>query len=279
MIFKKSISVSPIKTGFGPVLFAGRLGKGISIIADLEFDAIELSIRDPEEKAVRDALKISSDYGLKISAIATGQSYYNDHISLSDLSEGRRKSCVRRMISHIDLASSLGSFVIIGGVRGAGKNSDKSDLPQYINNLKDSIIEMVSYAEKKKVVLLLEPINRYETILVNDAIQALNLLDEVRSENFKILLDTYHMNIEEKSIEESLKMTKDSIKYVHFADSNRLAPGWGYINFKSIVSTLNEIGYEGFIGFEILPKPGDHEAAVQTKDFFDSFLSEGEDRQ
>ena len=275
MSLRKSISVSPLKTGFGPVLFAGKLGEGIPIIADLKFDAIELSVRDPEEKAVKDALKISSDYGLKVSAIATGQSYYNDHMSLSDLSEGRRKVCINRMIANIDLASSLNSFIIIGGIRGAGKNSDKSDLSQYMENFKESIGELIPYAEKNNVILLLETINRYETILVNNAAQALNLLDEVKSENLKILLDTYHMNIEERLIEESLRMTKDCVKYVHFADSNRLAPGWGYINFKSILSTLNEIGYEGFIGFEILPKPGDYEAAVQVKEFFNAFLNEG----
>lgn len=274
MNLRKSISVSPLKTVFGPVLFAGKLGEGIPMIADLEFDAVELSVRDPEEKVVRDALKISSAYKLKVSAIATGQSYYNDHISLSDLSKWKRKSCINRMIAIIDLASSLDSFIIIGGVRGAGKNSEKSDLPQYIENFKESIGEIIPYAEKKKVVLLLEPINRYETILVNDAAQALNLINEINSENLKILLDTYHMNIEERSIEESLKMTKDYAKYVHFADSNRLAPGWGHINFKNILSALNEIDYEGFLGFEILPKPGDYEAAVQVRVFFNSFLNE-----
>ena len=267
MSLRKSISVSPLKTGFGPVLFAGKLGEGIPIIADLEFDAIELSVRDPEEEVVKDALRISSDYGLEVSAIATGQSYYNDHISLSDLSERRRKSCINRMIANIDLASSLSSFIIIGGIRGAGKNSDKSDLPQYMENFKESIGELITYAEKKRVVLLLEPINRYETILVNDAAQALNILDEINSEYFKILLDTYHMNFEEKSIEESLKMAKDYVKYIHFADNNRLAPGWGHLNFKSILSTLNEIDYEGFIGFEILPKPGDYETLMQVKEF------------
>ena len=277
MRLKGSISVSPLKTGFGPVLFAGKLEEGIPKIAGLQFDAIELSVRDPEEKAVNDALKISSDYGLRVSAIATGQSYYNDHISLSDLSERKRKSCISRMIAHIDLASSLDSFIVIGGIRGSGKNSDTSDLSQYMENFKESIGEIISYAEKKKVVLLLEPINRYETILVNNATQALNLLDEIKSENLKILLDTYHMNIEEKSIDESLRITKDHVKYMHFADSNRLAPGWGHINFKNVISTLNEINYEGFIGFEILPEPSDHDAAVQSINFFNSFFSKNKD--
>ncbi|OGF59127.1 MAG: hypothetical protein A2Y62_05910 [Candidatus Fischerbacteria bacterium RBG_13_37_8] len=277
MIFKKSISVSPIKTGFDPVLFAGKLEDGIPIIADLGFDAIELSIKDPNEKIIKDTIKTASNYGLAISTIATGQSYYNDHISLSDLNEGRRKSCISRMAANIDLASSLKAVIIIGGIRGAGYDSQKSDLPRFMENFKKSLNEIIPYAEKKNVVLLLEPINRYETMLINDVTQALNLIDEIKSENLKILLDTYHMNIEERSIEESFRKAKGCIKYIHLADSNRLAPGWGHINFKSIVSTLNEIGYEGFIGFEILPKPSDHEAAVQTKDFFDLFLRESKD--
>ncbi len=272
MGLKKSISVSPLKTGFGPVLFAGKLEEGIPIIADFGFDAIELSIKDPNEKIVKDALQVTSDCGLKISTIATGQSYYNDNISLSDLSKERRRSCVGRIISNIDLASDLNSFVTIGGIRGAGKDSQKPDLPKYMENFKKSLDEIIPYAEKKKVTLLLEPINHYETILINDATQALDLLDEINSENFQILLDTYHINKEEGSIEHSLKLTVGNLKYVHLADSNRFAPGWGNLNFKSIINTLNEIGYKGFIGLEILPKPSDYEAVMQAKNFLMDFL-------
>lgn len=277
--FQKSIAVSPLETDFSPVLYAGKLDKGIPVIADIGFDAIELSVRDPDEKIVKDVLKIVSDYGLKVSTVATGQSYYNDGISLSDKDEGRRKLCVSRLIANIDLASSLSSFVIIGGIRGGGFDSQRFELPRYAESFKKSLSEIIPHAKKKNVILLLEPINRYETMLVNNIAEALEWLNEIGSNNLKVLPDTFHMNIEESSMEEGLRIAGDYLGYIHFADSNRLAPGWGHINFKKIASVLKEVGYQGFIGFEILPRPNDYKAAMQAKKYIESLLGEGEDRE
>jgi 5-keto-L-gluconate epimerase len=81
------------------------------------------------------------------------------------------------------------------------------------------------------------------------------MIDKIGKSNLKMLVDTFHMNIEEPNIIESLKRVKDCISHVHFADSNRWAPGCGHINFKEILMALNEFGYQGAISAEILPKP------------------------
>ena len=79
------------------------------------------------------------------------------------------------------------------------------------------------YAESKGVVLLLEPVNRYETNLINTLNDGLDIIEEIGSDHLKLLPDTFHMNIEESSIEESIVRAGSSIGYIHFADSNRLA--------------------------------------------------------
>jgi sugar phosphate isomerase/epimerase len=72
------------------------------------------------------------------------------------------------------------------------------------------------------------------------------------------------MNIEERSFEESLTRAGAKIDYIHFADSNRLAPGWGHIDFAGILSVLKKLNYKGPIGIEVLPKPDDYSAAQQA---------------
>jgi sugar phosphate isomerase/epimerase len=72
------------------------------------------------------------------------------------------------------------------------------------------------------------------------------------------------MNIEERSLEKSILEAGASIGYIHFADSNRMAPGWGHIDFLKIIAALKEIAYTGPIGVEILPRPDDHQAAQQA---------------
>ena len=127
---------------------------------------------------------------------------------------------------------------------------------------------------EKNVILLLEPINRYETNLINTLDEGMEVINEIGSENLKLIPDTFHMNIEEKSFEESLIKAKSYVKYIHFADSNRLAPGRGHINFKSIIFTLEENDYMGAIGVEILPLPDDYNAARNSIEFLDSCFME-----
>jgi sugar phosphate isomerase/epimerase len=76
------------------------------------------------------------------------------------------------------------------------------------------------------------------------------------------------MNIEEKSIEESLMKAKGYIGYIHFVDSNRWAPGFGYTDFENILPILKRINYRSAISIEVLPKPDDYEAARQAINYF-----------
>ena len=68
---------------------------------------------------------------------------------------------------------------------------------------------------------------------------------DIGSEKVKLLCDTYHMNIEEKDIADSLYQAGDKLGHVHFADSNRFGPGYGHIPFQEIVQTLKKTGYDG----------------------------------
>ena len=123
--------------------------------------------------------------------------------------------------------------------------------------------ECAVYAGRRDVLILLEPINRYETDVVNTAEQGAELIEACGCGNVKLLLDTFHMNIEEPSIEDSIRKAGEHLGYIHFADSNRHAPGMGHTAFESILETLTEIGYAGPIVLEILPWPDDEQAAVQ----------------
>ena len=112
--------------------------------------------------------------------------------------------------------------------------------------------------------LALEPINRYETTLINNVEQGMDLIEHVGAENFGFLLDTFHMNIEEPSIEKSIRKCGKRIFHFHLADSNRWYPGAGHINFQSILTALKDTGYQGFISGEFLPKPDVDTAASEN---------------
>jgi len=98
------------------------------------------------------------------------------------------------------------------------------------------------------IELLLEPLNRYSTPYCATAKDALMIAKQVDS--LGVLLDTFHMNIEEDSFQEAMRSCSKFLRHLHFADNNRKMPGFAHIDFASIVESLHEVGYDGYISFE-----------------------------
>ena len=115
--------------------------------------------------------------------------------------------------------------------------------------------ELSKYASDYGVGLLLEPLNRYSTPYCNTAHDAMAIASKVGHENFGVLLDTFHMNIEEDSFDDAILKSKSRLRHMHFADNNRKLPGYAHIDFREIVTSLVNIKYDGYISFEpIIPK-------------------------
>ena len=180
-------------------------------------------------------------------------------------------SAIKRLNSTIiDVAKELHSMVIIGGVRGKlGQSMNSKQIKLGIEALK----EVAEYSNDKDVVILLEPINRYETDIINTLEEGREVISQINSPNLKLLADTFHMNIEEVSFKDSLIKVKDYLGYVHFADSNRLVPGWGHTNFLEIFKILTKIKYSGPVSIKVLPKPNDYEAAKQGVRFLNKLFN------
>jgi sugar phosphate isomerase/epimerase len=270
----KVVSLSPTKAKFSPLLFAGNLLQGLKKASELGYDGVEISLRDTKEINYSWLKKNLLKLNLKVYGIATGQTYYNDGFSLYNSQSDKRDKAIQRMKEHIDLANKLGSIVIIGGIRG----KLETDLPieQQLNSGKEAIREIAEYAYHHQVTLVLEAINRYETNIFNTLLQIKDFIEELKFPNFKILADTFHMNLEEVSYRQALLEVKDHIGYIHFADSNRWAPGWGHIDFREIINVLKEINFRGPIGIEVLPLPEDLKAAQQGIVFLKKFIEGGE---
>jgi D-psicose/D-tagatose/L-ribulose 3-epimerase len=98
------------------------------------------------------------------------------------------------------------------------------------------------------VQLVLEPLNRYSTPYCATAKDAVAIAHQVNS--LGILLDTFHMNIEEDLFKDAIQSSSELLLHMHFADNNRKMPGFAHIDFSTIVKSLKEIGYVGYISFE-----------------------------
>ena len=100
-----------------------------------------------------------------------------------------------------------------------------------------------------------------------------HFIEEVGSPALGIHLDTFHMNIEEISIEDAIRKHAKRLLHMHLADSNRWVPGMGHLNFQSILSALREIGYPGYLSLECLPMPDAQKAAEHAFRYLEDLLS------
>ena len=119
-----------------------------------------------------------------------------------------------------------------------------------------------------RVPLLYEPLNRYETNLLNRLGDTARWLRTLRTRNVRILADLFHLNIEEADAAAALREAGPLVGHVHFADSNRRAIGLGHTAIEPIIAALRDIEYAGYLSAEILPLPDAATAARQTMESF-----------
>lgn len=264
---KKVFVASISKTKFDAISYSDDTAGVFKYIKELGYDAIELGIRDPHSINGDELRNLSEHFKLPVAALATGQAYVDEGISLTEKDEETQHRAIDRIKSHIDLGERLKAPVIIGLMRG---NPPKSDIKKALSVLQKNMAICLDYAEKHSTLILLEPVNRYESSMINTLAEGVEFVKRFNSNSLKVLMDTFHMNIEEANMAESVEDAFPYIGHVHAADSNRLAPGQGHIDFDSIFKVLASNGYNGYVSAEILPKPDFYKAAELSIDFLRS---------
>jgi sugar phosphate isomerase/epimerase len=249
-----------LKVERGLSLFPGDLEKAFSVAQKLGFDGIEVSVADPEEISISKLKDLVDKYQIKVSAIATGGAAVRDGLIFSSAEESIRKAAIQRVKNHIDFASHFGAVVVIGLIKGWANNnySQSEDL------ITECLKECNEYSIEKGVNIALEPINRFQEDFFHSILDCKEYLDRIQLSNIKMMIDSFHMNIEDADMWENM----------HYSDSNRLAPGMGHFDFMKMTHVLKEIGYHGYLSAEILPLPDDYTAAKQTSDSMALYLNQ-----
>jgi len=250
---KYSVVLSTHAATFEAVAFKGDFAANVAKIAAWGYDGVELAVRDPSLVDAGELERVVAAHGLAVPAIGTGQAWGEEGLSFTSDDPAVRAAAIERIASHVPLAERLGAVVILGLIRGVtpkGQTHAKS-----MEFLVEAIQGCAKAALGTGVRFALEPMNRYETDLIHTAAEGLELVERVGADNFGLLLDTFHMNIEEADIGESIRTCGDRIFHFHVADSNRWYPGAGHLDFSSILDELERTGYDGFVSGEFLPLP------------------------
>ncbi|MGQ9502348.1 MAG: sugar phosphate isomerase/epimerase family protein [Anaerolineae bacterium] len=245
-------------------LYSGDVATAVRKVAALGYDGVEFMMRDP---AQLDGIRLRrwlDEHGLHLAAICTGHVYSEDGLGLVSPDTRACRQAMQRMKSIVDFAATYferGTIVTIGRSRGPGYADDPE---RSLAEMETAFGELADYAAPRGVRLVLEPINIHQARYIHTTQEGIAMVKRVNRPNFGLMLDVYHMNIEDVDIYNSFREADGLCWFVHFSDNNRHWPGSAHLDFEQIVRVLNEIGYSGYVSTEILPWPDPDTAARAT---------------
>jgi D-psicose/D-tagatose/L-ribulose 3-epimerase len=253
---KYSVTLSSFEEIFGSLINA------LPVIKQLNYDAVEFIGEDSSSKDLNNFAEALASHDLKVSGVTGMWGYVNN------MSGGRRllsidtdmiENAKRYVVQCIELCRQIGGEEF-NVCLFADPYVTMPDFSHRVLSPKQKleVIEksipllrtLSNYAKDHGILLLLEPLNRYATPYCCTAADALHICNAVDNPSFGILLDTFHMNIEEDSFSHAIELARDFLLHMHFADNNRKMPGIGHTDFDSILKALRRINYQRYISFE-----------------------------
>lgn len=151
----------------------------------------------------------------------------------------------------LDKTKALGGEALTGVTFGGiGERTGYPPSEQELSNIARTLDIVSTYAKSIGLLFGIEPVNRYETHLINTGWQARDMIERIGADNIFIHLDTYHMNIEEKGAANGILDARDYLRYIHLSESDRGTPGEGCCDWDEVFATLSAIGFKGGLAME-----------------------------
>lgn len=244
-----AISAAPEAPSTAPILLVGDLCDCLEQAAQLGYDAIEYHTRETAQLDYEKIGAVMDRTGCRVSMVVTGRMYTQGGYSLTDTDEERARAALAAMLQYVEMARRLRAGLVIGWAKGKAGDCAAA----YFQRLTESLRVLDEAAGIARVPLVLECINHYETDVFNTSDALVSYLERTGLRQCGIHLDTFHMMLEEPDADRAIRRAGERLEYMHFADSTRSYPGSGILDFKQILRSLRQIGYDGYYAVECFP--------------------------
>ncbi len=215
--------------------------------ADMGFDGVEILFADLgalDAQATRAALE-ASNMGMTACCVMT------EDANPCSQDAGVRKAAVDRLKEMIDLTAEMGGEAIAGPlyspVRHLTGRARTDDEWKYCT---DVLAAGAEHADKMDIQMAIEPLNRFETYVINTVADAVRMCREVGSDHLKVQIDTFHANIEEKDTAAAIRQAGTYLGHFHASENDRGVPGTGQVRWDEAFAALSDIDYSGWITIE-----------------------------
>ena len=229
-------------------------------LSNVGFNSLEV-YGEPDSLDVDNLTHLLASYSVGVSGVtgmwghSSGYSKFRNMVTANNELLTAAQNYVKKCILLCQrLGGSTFNICLFSSKTLVSDSNHKTLLPREKIKLASSIIgplrELAKYASDYNIELLIEPLNRYSTPVCTEVEDAKYIIDQINQENVGMLLDTFHMNIEEDSIHDAIIRSNTMLKHVHISDNNRKMPGLAHIDFKSIIVALKKIKYSKYLTFE-----------------------------
>ncbi|WP_369371211.1 sugar phosphate isomerase/epimerase family protein [Promicromonospora sp. Populi] len=226
-----------------------RLETTLRTIAAWGYDGVELAYEQPGDWDAARARDLLDELGL-VSVVGAVFGADRELACTTDAVIARTRDYVR---SAVDVAALQGSSLVIGPMYtsvGRTWRMSADERRDAVSQLRAEYRVLGDYAAERGVRLAVEPLNRYETSLLTTTEQVLEVIEPLPAESVGLNLDTYHMNIEEASLDDAFRLAGDRLLHLQVCGNDRGAPLRDHLDWPGIRASLIAIGYEGMLGFE-----------------------------
>jgi sugar phosphate isomerase/epimerase len=225
------------------------IARSIDRLVRLGYDAVEVE-GEPETHDPKRIKKLAVDAGLAVSYVCPNFTAERD---LSHPDENVRKVALAYLREVSEFAAELGAPLFIVAPTAYPRVQPVADPHDEWLWAVEGIRAIGEHASSLGVGLTLECWNRYGTYMLNRLDEGARMWRETGLTRGGVMADTFHMNVEERSIPGAIRDIADLLNHVHLSDSNRLAPGLGHIDFTEVLRALRDVGYGGELAFELIP--------------------------
>lgn len=265
------VATPDVSPAGGVTAYQGDFSTSLERIKSVGYDGAELMVANPGSLDKKYLKQILNDYSLPVPMVCTGEIFGQDGLYFTAPRVEQRAAAIQRVKDAVDLAVFLGTkYVNIGRVRGGF--SYGGDHEQERTWSLDGLRDVSRYADERDVIIALEPVNSIAATFINSTQDGLEILKELNEPALKLMLDSNHMFLDDRDELSSISDAITEVVYVHLADSNRLYPGRGKLDFFAFIETLSKHGYNGWLSVEVFQRPDQDTALQESFDYVKPIL-------
>ena len=241
-----------------------ELAELFPLLEELGYEGVELNLRPALIEALDQVEELAGASNLLIPSFLTG-AVYSREVCLSSPDPKARLAAISKLIEYLPIAQRFDAILVVGLLQGFRR--DEPDEAVANERIAAALGEVGKAAEEAGVDIVVEPINHLQVGFNNSVGEVRQLIAASGSSALKPMVDTIHMNVEETSLLQPIIDCGSHLRHVHLCESNGAVLGTGHIDFASVLTTLDEVGYNEFASVKVYRKAGVEQAARASMEY------------